>query len=76
MFGLIKAVEVGDDRILLGKPCKIKGEFNRVKGRVMYEGTTKECKEIVRLGAREERIVKVLNNNPINVKEARYGERV
>jgi hypothetical protein len=50
-----------DGNVPLGIPCKIDREFNRIKGRVLYRGMTEELKNLVRLGAKLERIDKVLH---------------
>ena len=70
LFGLIKAIVVEDGKVPFGIPRKIGLEFNRVRGRVYYEGTTEELKNYVRLGAVVDKIVKVLH-----YKERKEGKK-
>jgi hypothetical protein len=61
LFGLIKAILYSDGSMPLGIPCRIGKDFNRLKGRVLFKGTTEELKNLIKLGARVERIEKVLH---------------
>lgn len=51
LFGLVKAVVYNDGNIPLGIPFYHKASFERVKGTVLYRGTTEELKNLVRMGA-------------------------
>ncbi len=76
LFGLIKAIVVEDGKVPFGIPRKIGLEFNRVRGRVYYEGTTEELKNYVRLGAVVDKIVKVLHYKERKEGKELFGESI
>lgn len=75
LFGLIKAWVYDDGDAPLGIPFKIGEAFNRIRGRVLYHGTTEELKNLVRLGAKIESIERVLHYDKKR-EGKRYGEIV
>jgi hypothetical protein len=65
-----------DGGVLLGIPYKTGSEFSRVKGRVLYKGTTEELKNLVRLGAVVERIESVLHYPRRREESNLWGESI